>query len=109
MEYSSPNVDILDRDSSDMEYRYGIRRLLVRLSSESGVLPTSLFLTGIDCDDKEPFGMGGYADIFRATYKTQPVILKRLRVYLNSRNSEEFTAVSPIGLSFVHTIRLTFL
>ncbi len=79
--------------SINSDRRHGIRRLLVRLSTEASVVPSSLFLTGIECEDKEPIGMGGYADIFRATYKKKHVILKRLRVYLTTRNAAEYTTV----------------
>ncbi|KAH8080681.1 kinase-like domain-containing protein [Cristinia sonorae] len=73
---------------SDSSNRHRIRRLLVRLCLDSGILPPSLLLTGIKCEDTDPVGMGGYADIFRGTYEGGRVALKRLRVFLSVVGSQ---------------------
>jgi hypothetical protein len=51
------------------------------LASKSGVLPPSLFIRGVDLgENREPEDFGGFADVFRATYKGMEVALKRLRM-----------------------------
>lgn len=90
-------VDILDgkaeATSADMSHRYGIRRLLVRLCLDSGILPPSLFVAGIKCEDSDPVGMGGYADIFCGTYAGNRVALKRLRVFLSGLGPQSYVMV----------------
>lgn len=58
---------------------YNARRLLVKLSENGGILPPSLTITGVENCEKEPVAGGGFADIFRASYKGEVVALKRLR------------------------------
>ncbi|KAK7696378.1 hypothetical protein QCA50_001032 [Cerrena zonata] len=71
-------------------YRLSLRRLLLRLSKESGVIPSSLFLQGITCTDKDiPYGNGQFAEVFQARHNGQKVALKRLRVYQSQRNGAE--------------------
>lgn len=60
------------------EIRSRISRLLMRLAMCSQLLPTFLFLEGLDCQDRDRCGGGSFADIFRARYKGHAVALKRL-------------------------------
>ncbi|TCD63455.1 hypothetical protein EIP91_005396 [Steccherinum ochraceum] len=61
--------------------RYTIRRLLIKLSREARILPSSLFLIGVKCRVRESVNGGAFADIYRASYHGEPVALKRLRVF----------------------------
>jgi hypothetical protein len=50
------------------------------LCGASGVLPASFMLTdGFDNLESRPFTSGGFADVYRATYKGQPVVAKALK------------------------------
>lgn len=64
-----------------VEHRHAVRRLLIRLSQTSHTLPASLFIQGVECQDREPTGGGSFADIFRASLRGKDVALKRLRVF----------------------------
>ena len=53
---------------------------LQRLCGASGILPASFMLTdGFDHIDKLPFANGGFADVYKATYKGQLVVAKALK------------------------------
>ena len=45
------------------------------------MLPGSLRLEGVTLQDKYAVNGGGYADVFKGSYKGNLVALKRLRVY----------------------------
>ncbi|CAL1710290.1 unnamed protein product [Somion occarium] len=103
-------------------HRYTLRRLLIRLSRESHILPSSLFLSGVVCKDRDAFGGGAFADIFQAKYNGKMVALKRLRVFQISTNEQKKEHVSnffrealmwrqlnhPHILPFIGVDRLTF-
>ncbi|THH17740.1 hypothetical protein EUX98_g9067 [Antrodiella citrinella] len=91
-----------EKASVDANYRYGIRRLLVRLCVDSGILPPSLFLTSVKCTDTEPVGMGGYADIFCGTHAGGRVALKRLRTFLSVSNQQNNVAFYKEALVWRH-------
>jgi hypothetical protein len=62
-------------------YRRGLA-YLVKLAALSGELPPSLFLYGVDISNaRDPTNLGGFADIFRGTYRGAPVAVKRLRLF----------------------------
>ncbi|KAJ7141851.1 kinase-like domain-containing protein [Mycena crocata] len=64
------------------------RRIIRRLSEACNTLPSSIFITGVtNCDNHYSFG-GGYADIYRASYKGQPVALKRLREHIQGEDPQ---------------------
>ena len=71
------------------DHRMSLRILLVKLSKSSTKLPSSLFLNGILCFDRNSVDGGGFADIFRGTYNEQPVALKRLRVFKTDADLEK--------------------
>lgn len=52
-----------------------------RLSYSADLFPSALRLEGVECPDGMPYGVGGYADVFRGTYEGNKVALKRLRVF----------------------------
>jgi hypothetical protein len=66
--------------------------MLVKLSTNSGVLPKDLFIQGVNVrNDRDPDATGGFADVFLGTYKGQKVAIKRLRL-----PKEERAAVNPV-------------
>lgn len=80
-----------------------LRRLLVKLSKTAGVLPTSMFLKGVECRDRDTVAGGGFADIFHASYQAQEVALKRLRVSFSSEDGTDgaHSTVRSIDLIFL--------
>ena len=74
---------------------------LQRLCGESGVLPASFALTQVfDHIDERPFTSGGFADVYRATYKGQPVVAKALKTTC----MENFENVHKVGGVILCTI-----
>ena len=71
---------------------------LQKLCDASGVLPASFTLAD-EFDDVEPgpFTSGGFADLYRATYKGQPVVAKALKsTYVDGASSEHVRKVSSL-------------
>ena len=55
-------------------------KYLQRLCGASGILPASFMLTdGFDHIEQRPFTSGGFADVYKATYKGQLVVAKALK------------------------------
>jgi len=55
-------------------------KYLQRLCGASGVLPASFILKdGFDHIEPRPFTSGGFADVYKATYKGQLVVAKALK------------------------------
>ncbi len=69
--------------------RTTLRRLSLKVSAASGLLPMSLVLDGVESSHQEYLGGGGFADIYSGTYKGEKVALKRLRVFLSSEESQK--------------------
>jgi hypothetical protein len=55
------------------------RRLLVRLSEASEIIPQSVSIQGFTLLEKDPVAGGAFADIHRALYQGKVVALKHLR------------------------------
>ncbi|KAI0078097.1 kinase-like protein [Panus rudis PR-1116 ss-1] len=90
-------------------YRRPLRRLLIRLSREARILPASLFLGGVVCQDRmNPFGGGGFADIFPADLGGARVALKRLRVFQISTDQEAFFREALVWRQLRHPYILPF-
>ncbi|KAK7680331.1 hypothetical protein QCA50_016571 [Cerrena zonata] len=70
-------------------HRYTLRRFLIRLSRDSGFLPSSLFLNAVVDIDRDPFGGGAFADIFLAKHNGKAVALKRLRMFQYSTDQQK--------------------
>jgi hypothetical protein len=64
----------------------GARRLLVKLSIVSGILPATLRIEGVRCPSRDPAGVGSYADIFCGEHDGKIVALKRLREFTRGRD-----------------------
>ena len=55
-------------------------KYLQKLCGASGVLPASFMLAeGFDNIEPRPFASGGFADVYRATYKGRLVVAKALK------------------------------
>ncbi|KAJ7263064.1 kinase-like domain-containing protein [Mycena rebaudengoi] len=65
------------RNSAQLE----ARRLIVKISETTGLLPSSLMITGVSQRSDELVFGGSFGDIFRAEYQASPVALKRLRFF----------------------------
>ncbi|KAJ6579463.1 kinase-like domain-containing protein [Mycena vulgaris] len=68
------------------EDRSGVQLVIQKLSRAYDKLPSSIFIHGVTDRDRYPCGGGGYADIYRALYRTKPVALKRLRLFIQGED-----------------------
>ena len=53
----------------------------MKLSEVSNILPSVLSVKGVTLLERHPKFGGGFADIFRASYRGKEVALKRMRVF----------------------------
>jgi hypothetical protein len=60
--------------------------MLVKLSASSRQSSSSLYVHGVS-RDREPFRGSLFADVFRGTYRDQPVAIKRLRFAFSEESS----------------------
>ena len=67
-----------DAATSAIGYRK-LRQLLLKLSLKYGKLPHALLLNDVQCSSDDGVS-GGFADVYRGTYKGLPVAIKRIRV-----------------------------
>ena len=111
---SCPPVGVLIDFSSQTLDQIGISqpsgktylKYLQRLCGASGVLPASFMLTeGFDEIDERPFTSGGFADVYKATYKGQLVVAKALKT-TSVDDLENVHKVS--GLTCCTTARSTY-
>lgn len=93
METSKDCPSCKDRPNATI---YPLRRLLMCLSRKIDTLPQALFLDGVDCKERDPVFLGGYADIFLASYQGQKVALKRLRTCATASSEVKLKNVSAI-------------
>jgi hypothetical protein len=64
----------------DLSLRRRAIYLLLKLASTSRKFPYSFFVDGVDIGtSRDPVAQGGFADVFRGTYRGQAVALKRPR------------------------------
>lgn len=63
------------------QLRKRLTRTLLTHSQESVLLPKSLFLTRIQCLDRETISDGQFADVYRGKFNGRDIALKRLRVF----------------------------
>ncbi|KAF9457390.1 kinase-like domain-containing protein [Collybia nuda] len=91
----------------------GARRLLVKLSEISGVIPKSLTIYSITLLEKEAIFGGGFADIYRASYEKLEVAVKRMRVFQRGQDHHKihrtFCKEALLWRSFRHPHVLPFL
>lgn len=79
--------------SDDPRFWRGARRLLVKISVVSGIIPTSLTIQGVTLLEKEAVFGGGFADIYKASYKNSEVALKRMRIFQRGKERHEIHRV----------------
>ncbi|TCD68025.1 hypothetical protein EIP91_011636 [Steccherinum ochraceum] len=70
-------------------YEGKLLKLLLRLVLKYDTLPSSLVLKGVQCTDGESCGSGGFADVYYGEFDSEPVALKRLRVYASAPDSKK--------------------
>jgi hypothetical protein len=69
----------------DEFYRHALY-LLVKLASNSNILPTSLFVSGVDIGAvRDPIHGGGFADIYQGRFEGMDVAVKKLRFHGGDR------------------------
>jgi hypothetical protein len=76
--------------------------LLIKLASNSGELPPSLFLSGVEIATRDPDAVGGFADIFRGTYQGVAVAIKRLRLSTAGRDDIHKVRRFQVRSSLLH-------
>ncbi|KAJ7778424.1 hypothetical protein B0H16DRAFT_1846712, partial [Mycena metata] len=64
------------------------RRIIGKLSAACDKLPSSLFIAGVNGREEYPIFVGGYGEIYRATYSAQTVALKYIRAVHYLRGTE---------------------
>ncbi|KAL0577295.1 hypothetical protein V5O48_004688 [Marasmius crinis-equi] len=72
------------QDRSPNDFKHQAQRLLVKLSEAQDILPACLFIKGVRRHDSEAFYGGTFGDIYRATFRSEDVALKRIRVFQNT-------------------------
>ena len=87
--------------------RQNAYKFLVKLSENCGILPPTLGIDGITDCGREPVNGGGFADIFRASFRGEEVALKRLRDFQVQQERKLVHRVS-ILLSASDTTVLSF-
>lgn len=95
---SSPMSNILQcKDTSVREdpYIFGkVRKLKQKLYKLCLSIPDSMFITGTQLIDGEDCKHGGFADIYRATYRGRMVAVKCLRLSQATKNDPSVRTVS---------------
>ncbi|KAJ3485001.1 hypothetical protein NLI96_g5252 [Meripilus lineatus] len=70
------------------QIRQRLRKLIQQFASQSGRLPSSLYLEGVTCGDLNSQFGGSFADITVGQYRSQQVALKRLRLFQNTSTED---------------------
>jgi hypothetical protein len=78
----------LDLSAPEHPLRRQLLYLLIKLAAASHLFPTNMFLKGVDLGEaRDPWNNGGFADIFRGTYRGQAVAGKKVRSAISDRES----------------------
>ncbi|KAF7319101.1 Kinase-like protein [Mycena chlorophos] len=89
------------------------RRIIHKLSAACGLLPTTLYITGVTEREAHPTFGGGYGDIYRASYENKPVALKYMRHFLRGssahRHQLRFLREALVWRDLRHPFILPFL
>jgi hypothetical protein len=81
VKHSAENLQVLSKGQlTTYEVGHKARRLLIKLSEASEIIPASVLIRGLSLIEQQPVSGGGFADIYRAMYRGQEVALKHLRV-----------------------------
>ncbi|KAI0080923.1 kinase-like protein, partial [Panus rudis PR-1116 ss-1] len=86
-------------------------KVLLDLSLDYDVIPSSLILKRVELTDRHSIGHGSSGDIYKATLDQQPIALKRLRVFSSnlSRVKQEFLHEGLVWRNLKHRHILPFL
>jgi hypothetical protein len=91
----SDSIQWLDLSHPEHSLRRQLLYLLIKLAAASHLLPTNMFLQGVNLGDTSvPWRMGGFADIFRGWYQGREVVGKRLR--LTTSETHDIHTVSSV-------------
>ncbi|TFK43199.1 hypothetical protein BDQ12DRAFT_168524 [Crucibulum laeve] len=72
----------LDRNKlQDAELQRIALRLMMKMCEMYNLLPSSLFIEGVELRERDPIDGGGFADIYRGSYRGKDVALKRIRIF----------------------------
>lgn len=58
---------------------FSLRCLLLGLCRRTNILPSTLFISGVSCTDRDMVDAGACADIYLGSFGAQRIALKRLR------------------------------
>jgi hypothetical protein len=93
---------MLDRNTigihNDNELIYTAQRLIMKLAIRSGILPSSLVITGVSQVETVAASGGGFADIYRAYYMGGQVAMKKFRAF-ETNDRQALHRVCTITLS----------
>jgi hypothetical protein len=71
----------------------------MRLSEACHLVPSSLHVKGVELLEKEAIHGGGFAEIYRASYRNGTVALKSLRAYTTDKERRKVHQVSYSNLA----------
>ncbi|KAK6988688.1 kinase-like protein [Favolaschia claudopus] len=74
---------------SDAADNTKLRRLMLKLSATRDVLPSSLFIAGIQDRDEHPVSAGGFGDVYKGVYNGGCVAMKRIRIFTGEASSSQ--------------------
>ncbi|KAG6808442.1 hypothetical protein H0H92_004106 [Tricholoma furcatifolium] len=72
---------LLDLSSLDVLFRRNVLVAMQRISTRTGLWPTFYHMEKVVLEEQQPVTSGGFADIYRAAFRSQRVALKVLRIY----------------------------
>lgn len=71
------------------------RRLQLKAARNRGILPSTYYITSKDLSREiDPFAGGGFADVYKGKLNGEPVVLKKVKWYLNQGSMEKVRKVS---------------
>ena len=76
-------------DSGCAEHRL-LERFIEKIVKIKGILPRYLFLCPIHLTEAQPFGGGGYADVYKGEYRDRTMALKVLRIFGRPKDRDQF-------------------
>lgn len=84
----------MGNEELDQNSYFVLRRTLLEVAAHSKQLPSSAFVTGVKCKNRDSVAGGAFADIFRGKLGPTLVALKRLRVFRDYPSSDASILVS---------------
>jgi hypothetical protein len=101
---SCPHLpQLLDLTSLDLIFRSAFLNALLRLSQTSGLYPASLVQQrGVFLDGTDALSAGQFGDVWRGTYRGEPVAVKILKFYAKSDVTKHF----KVGRGYCLALRI---